>query len=120
MAESEGDRGPGHIAFRHSGSRKVSDIIHELKSTVRRESHSLLSYQCSSYHSQSAFFPIIEQIKQATQITDRDTNSDKLIKLNTYFSNAVDNSRELALLAAELYHFPLKTTTNYHSSRRSK
>jgi class 3 adenylate cyclase/tetratricopeptide (TPR) repeat protein len=88
-----------------------SRLIHELKSTVQRESHSLLSYQCSSYHSQSAFFPIIEQIKQATQITDRDTNSDKLIKLNTYFSNAVDDSRELALLAANLLSIP---TENDH------
>ncbi len=88
-----------------------SRLIHELKSTVQRESHSLLSYQCSSYHSQSAFFPIIEQIKQATQVTDRDTNADKLIKLNTYFSSAVDDSRELALLAANLLSIP---TENDH------
>ena len=83
-----------------------SRLIHELKSSIQREPHFLLNYQCSSYHSQSAFFPIIEQIKQATQVTDRDSNSDKLIKLNAYFSNAIDDSIELALLAANLLSIP--------------
>jgi class 3 adenylate cyclase/predicted ATPase len=83
-----------------------SRLIHELKSSIQREPHILLNYQCSSYHSQSAFFPIIEQLKQATQITDRDSNSDKLVKLNTYFSNVIGDSTELALLAANLLSIP--------------
>jgi class 3 adenylate cyclase/tetratricopeptide (TPR) repeat protein len=83
-----------------------SRLIHELKSTIQREPHFLLNYQCSSYHSQSSFFPIIEQIKQATKVTDRDSSSDKLIKLNAYFSSAIDDSRELALLAANLLSIP--------------
>jgi class 3 adenylate cyclase/predicted ATPase len=83
-----------------------SRLIHELKSSILREPHFLLNYQCSSYHSQSSFFPIIEQIKQATKVTDRDSGSNKLIKLNDYFSNAVDDARELALLAANLLSIP--------------
>lgn len=88
-----------------------SRLIHELKSSVQREPHFMLSYQCSSYHSQSAFFPIIEQIKQASQITDRDSSADKLIKLNGYFSGVVDDPTELALLAANLLSIP---TENDH------
>jgi class 3 adenylate cyclase/predicted ATPase len=83
-----------------------SRLIHELKSSIQRESHFLLNYQCSSYHAQSAFFPIIEQIKQSTQVTDRDSHSDKLIKLNTYFSNVIDDSTELVSLVANLLSIP--------------
>jgi class 3 adenylate cyclase/predicted ATPase len=88
-----------------------SRLIHELKSSIQHEPHFLLNYQCSSYHSQSAFFPIIEQIKQATKVTDRDLNSDKLVKLNAYFSSAIDDPTELALLAANLLSIP---TENDH------
>jgi len=83
-----------------------SRLIHELKSSIQHEPHFLLNYQCSSYHNQSAFYPIIEQIKQATQITDRDSNSEKLIKLNAYFTGAIDDSAELVLLVAALLSIP--------------
>ena len=45
-----------------------SRLIHELKSSIQNEPHLLLNYQCSPYHSQSAFLPIIEQIELAAQL----------------------------------------------------
>lgn len=62
----------------------------------------MLSHQCSPYHSQSAFFPIIEQIKIATKITTRDSNSDKLTKLKTYFAGSIGDSINSASLIANL------------------
>jgi class 3 adenylate cyclase/predicted ATPase len=88
-----------------------SRLIHELKSSIQHEPHFLVSHQCSSYHSQSAFFPIIEQIKQAAQVTTHDSNADKLTKLNAYFAGLVDDSTELALLTANLLSIP---TENNH------
>ena len=88
-----------------------SRLIHELKSSIQHEPHFLMSHQCSSYHSQSAFFPIIEQIKQATQVTTRDSNADKLTKLKAYFASSTEDSTELALLAANLLSIP---TENNH------
>ena len=46
-----------------------SRLLHELKSHIQQEPHVLLHHQCSPYHSQSAFFPVIEQIEQAAQLT---------------------------------------------------
>ncbi|MFZ0525237.1 MAG: adenylate/guanylate cyclase domain-containing protein [Xanthobacteraceae bacterium] len=91
-----------------SGSAGVgkSRLIHELKSNIHDESHFLLNHQCSPYHSQSAFFPIIEQITQAARITTRDAAADKLAKLKAYFSTATDNSTELTLLIAKLLSIP--------------
>ena len=42
-----------------------SRLLHELKSHIQLDPHVLLHHQCSPYHSQSAFFPVIEQIEQA-------------------------------------------------------
>ena len=49
-----------------------SKLIHELKSNIQHESYFLLNYQCSPYHSQSPFFPVIEQIELAAQLTQND------------------------------------------------
>src|SRR5437773_6512593 len=51
-----------------------SRLLHELKSHIQQEPHVLLHHQCSPYHSQSAFFPIIEQIEQAAQLTAREAD----------------------------------------------
>jgi class 3 adenylate cyclase/predicted ATPase len=61
-----------------------SRLIHELKSQIQAEAHFLLNHQCSPYHSQSAFFPIIEQIERAAQIVPREPDAEKLVKLEAY------------------------------------
>jgi class 3 adenylate cyclase len=43
-----------------------SRLIHELKSNIQKEPF-LLNYQCSPYHSQSALFPVIEQMELAEE-----------------------------------------------------
>src|SRR5262245_36552553 len=61
-----------------------SRLIHELKSHIQNEPHILLHHQCSPYHSQSAFFPVIEQIEKAAQLTAREPDGDKIAKLKEY------------------------------------
>jgi class 3 adenylate cyclase/predicted ATPase len=79
-----------------------SRLIHELKSNVQHESHFLLTYQCSPYHSQSPFFPVIEQIELAAQLTPNDSDPVKFAKLKTYLPSSMDDPVESALLIAHL------------------
>lgn len=79
-----------------------SRLLHELKSYIEQEPHLLLHHQCSPYHSQSAFFPVIEQIEQAARLTARDTDADKIAKLHAYLPHLPNNSREPLSLIANL------------------
>jgi class 3 adenylate cyclase/tetratricopeptide (TPR) repeat protein len=79
-----------------------SRLLHELKSHIQEEPHLLLHHQCSPYHSQSAFFPVIEQIEQAAQLTAREADADKIAKLQAYLPRATDSSKEPLPLIAKL------------------
>ena len=79
-----------------------SRLLHELKSHIQHEPHILLHHQCSPYHSQSAFFPVIEQIEKAVQLTAREADSEKIAKLKAYLPRLTNNSVEPVLLIAKL------------------
>ena len=79
-----------------------SRLLHELKLHIQRESHFLLHHQCSPYHSQSAFFPVIEQIQQAAQLTAREADADKIAKLEAYFRRSTESAAVPVLLIANL------------------
>jgi tetratricopeptide (TPR) repeat protein len=70
----------------------------------------LLRYQCSPYHSQSAFFPIIEQIEQAAQLTAREADAEKIAKLQAYLPQSVNGSKEPLLLIAKLLSISTENT----------
>jgi class 3 adenylate cyclase/tetratricopeptide (TPR) repeat protein len=100
--------GDGQVIFL-SGIPGVgkSRLLHELKRYIRQEPHVLLHHQGSPYHNQSAFFPIIEQIEQAAQLTAREADADKLAKLKAYLPRSIDSSIEPVLLIAKLLSIPL-------------
>ena len=100
--------GDGQVIFL-SGIPGVgkSRLLHELKRYIRQEPHVLLHHQGSPYHNQSAFFPIIEQIEQAAQLTAREADADKLGKLRAYLPRPTDSSIEPVLLIAKLLSIPL-------------
>jgi class 3 adenylate cyclase/tetratricopeptide (TPR) repeat protein len=79
-----------------------SRLIHELRSNIQNQPHFLLNYQCSPYHSQSAFFPVIEQIELAAQLTAVDSDADKFSKVKSYLSGLMDDPAESASLIARL------------------
>ena len=83
-----------------------SRLLHELKSHVQQEPHVLLHHQCSPYHSQSAFFPVIEQIEQAAQLTAREADADKIAKLKAYLPRSTESPIEPVLLIAKLLSIP--------------
>ena len=79
-----------------------SRLLYELKSHIQEEPHLFLLHQCSPYHSQSAFFPVIEQIEQAARLTAREANAGKIAKLQAYLPRLSDSSIEPLLLIARL------------------
>ena len=79
-----------------------SRLLHELKSHVGEEPHFLLLHQSSPYHSQSAFFPIIEQIEQSANLSARESEAEKIAKLKSYLPPTADGSKEQLLLLANL------------------
>jgi class 3 adenylate cyclase/predicted ATPase len=101
--------GDGQVIFL-SGIPGVgkSRLLHELKSQIQMEPHILLHHQCSPYHSQSAFFPVKEQIGQAAQFTGREADAEKLAKLTAYLPPSADNAMEPVLLIANLLSIPVE------------
>jgi predicted ATPase/class 3 adenylate cyclase len=83
-----------------------SRLIHELKAQIQLEPHFLLNHQCSPYHSQSAFFPIIEQIERAAQFSHREPDADKLEKLQAYLPGTLGDDAGSVALIANLLSIP--------------
>lgn len=83
-----------------------SRLIHELKSSIEQESCSVLQYQCSPYHTQSAFFSVIEHIERAADLAPHDSDADKLAKIKNYLANSFDDSNETTLLIGNLLSIP--------------
>ena len=79
-----------------------SRLLHELRSHIQIGPHLLLHHQSSPYHSQSAFFPVVEQIEQAAQINAREADPDKIAKLRAYLPHSTDSSIEPLPLIANL------------------
>ena len=88
-----------------------SRLLYELKSHIREEPHFFLLHQCSPYHSQSAFFPVIEQIEQAAQVIAREANANKIAKLQAYLPRLSDGSTEPLMLIAKLLSISVE---NHH------
>jgi predicted ATPase len=83
-----------------------SRLIHEFRSKIEHEPHFLLQHQCSPYHNQSTFFPIIEQIERALQLTAQQPDAEKLARIREGFPRSAEDSTEPALLIANLLSIP--------------
>ncbi|MET0706070.1 MAG: adenylate/guanylate cyclase domain-containing protein [Tardiphaga sp.] len=79
-----------------------SRLLHEIKLNLQPEPHTLLYHEGSPYHAQSAFAPVIAQIESAAQLTKRDSDAEKLAKLEEYLPDLPDRSVEPVLLIARL------------------
>jgi class 3 adenylate cyclase/predicted ATPase len=83
-----------------------SRLIHELRLQIEHEHHFLLQHQCSPYHSQSAFFPIIEQMEQALELNGQQPDTEKLAKIKAHFCRSASDLIDPALLIAKLLSIP--------------
>jgi len=85
-----------------------SRITHALREAIEREAHLRLRYQCSPFHTQSALYPVIEQLERAAGLGAEDRVDDKLDKLEAVLRLAADESeiRSIAPLFAALLSLP--------------
>lgn len=58
-----------------------SRILRALRDHVEKEPHMRLRYECSPYHANSAFHPVIEQIVHSARFAPDDTDEQRLEKL---------------------------------------
>jgi class 3 adenylate cyclase/tetratricopeptide (TPR) repeat protein len=80
-----------------------SRLAEELREKVSGEPHTLVvRYQCSPYHTHSALYPIVEQIRRDARFDETDNACSQLDKLEKLLRRAFDDVSEVAPLFAAL------------------
>lgn len=85
-----------------------SRIAQTVRERVADEPHTRLRYQCSPYHTNSALYPVIEQIERAAGFAREDDAEAKLDKLEELLQDADDTSRALvtSLMSLPVDRYP--------------
>jgi len=83
-----------------------SRIVHALRQRLKDEPHILLRFQCSPYHTNSAFYPIAVQIEQGAGFKREDDDAIKLDKLEAFLERESLADPTTALLFAEMMSLP--------------
>jgi predicted ATPase/class 3 adenylate cyclase len=81
------------------GKSRIAEMIHQ---RLPAERHLRLLYQCSPHHTNSALYPVIEQLNLAAGLGANETEEDKLDKLEKLISQATDDVSAIAPLFADL------------------
>ena len=91
--------GQGILLVGEAGIGK-SRIIRAFLDSLDGEPYTRIRYQCSPYHSESALWPVIQQLNHAAQIAASDANDTRLDKLEVLLNRA--GGHEAAPLIADL------------------
>jgi class 3 adenylate cyclase/tetratricopeptide (TPR) repeat protein len=100
-------RGEGQIVM-ISGEAGIgkSRLAATLAERISDEPHTLLRYQCSPYHTNSALRPIIDQLERAARLKASDTSEQRLDKLETLLALGTTQVQAVAPLFAALLSIP--------------
>jgi predicted ATPase/class 3 adenylate cyclase len=83
-------------------SRLAQALKHELAS----QPHTRVTYQCSPYHANSAFHPIVAQLERAARFVPADGPEEKLAKLEPLLSQARPQDPDAVVLVAAMLSLP--------------
>jgi predicted ATPase len=83
-----------------------SRIMEELRERIEGEPHTRLRYFCSPYHTQSALYPVSEQLIRAAGIARNDPPERKLALLETLLARSSDRLDEAVPLIAAMLSIP--------------
>jgi class 3 adenylate cyclase len=83
-----------------------SRLLEAVRARVAAEPHIWLLYQCSPYHINSAFYPIIVHLERAAHFAPDDTPAQKLDKVEALLGKAGARVAEVAPLLAALLSLP--------------
>jgi class 3 adenylate cyclase len=81
------------------GKSRIAEMIHQ---RLPAEGHLRLLYQCSPHHTNSALYPVIEQLNLAAGFGANEVDETKLDKLENLISQATDDVSAIAPLFADL------------------
>ncbi len=83
-----------------------SRITQALREHIAKQPHARVRYQCSPYHTQSALYPVIEQIESVAQFRREDDSEQKLDKLEAFLKLGGQPIAQVASLFAYLLSLP--------------
>jgi class 3 adenylate cyclase/predicted ATPase len=83
-----------------------SRMVQALREHVCDQAHFRLRYQCSPYHSNSAFYPIIQRLERAAGFFPGDTTDAKLDKLEKLLELTTEDIETIAPFFAALLSLP--------------
>ena len=100
--------GEGQVALL-SGEAGIgkSRLLQVLVERLTDEPHARLRYQCSPYYTNSAFYPIIDQLERAAGFAREDDPERKLDKLETILAQGTDDVAAVAPLIAGILSLPV-------------
>lgn len=81
------------------GKSRIAQALFEALSS---EPHTRIRYQCSSYHQDSALWPVVQQLRRATGIRSGDSPDEALDKLEALLGVAAEDTRAAAAVIAPL------------------
>lgn len=83
-----------------------SRLVREFELLVRQENCPILRYQCSPYHTNSAFYPVIQRLEKAAGFNPQEPVSAKLTKIRAAFEDAIADDPKVLELLADLLSIP--------------
>ncbi len=96
------------------GKSRITQVLRE---RTADEPHTRLRYQCSPYHTNSAFHPLIQQLERAAGFAHDDPATVKLDRLETLLRQGTEAVAEAAPLFAAVLSIP--TESRYAPLNRS-
>jgi class 3 adenylate cyclase/tetratricopeptide (TPR) repeat protein len=112
---ARGGEGQGVLLSAEAGIGK-SRVTRALREQLEPTSHLSLHYQCSPFHSNSDFYPVIEHLERAADFRLEDDPDTRLEQMEALLSKAQVNVSEIAPLFAALLSLPMH---RYPSRSRS-
>ena len=111
--QSKAGRGQVILMSGEAGIGK-SSLVDGLRHHVRQEGMRRITFRCSPYHTNSAWYPIIEHIRRALSIQPDDTAEAQLMKVEQGLGGTSLCLEEAVPLLAAMLSFPL-TTGHYEA-----
>ncbi len=103
---AKGGEGQGVLLSAEPGIGK-SRIARALREQLMSEPHVSLHYQCSPFHSNTAFYPMIEQFERAARFALDDTPQERVAKMEALLAKASGSVGEIAPLYAAMLSLPV-------------